>query len=101
MPLTAPTACACGIPLEPWEVDGICEGCIAQEGYVKAKELQARRRALGLSQNDLARRLSVTQQYISAAETIEGYANVRYDLALRCIEYEERVVKLPRKWTKP
>ena len=93
-------ACACGTPLEPWGVDGICEGCIAQEGYVEAKELQARRRALGLSQNDLARRLGVTQQHISSCEVSEGYARLWYDLALRCIEYEERVVKLPRKWTK-
>ena len=98
--MTTPTACACGIPLKPWEADCICEGCTAHGGYVEAKELQPRRRALGISQGDLAKRFGVTQQYISAAEISEGYANLRYDLALRCIEYEERVRQLPRKWTK-
>ena len=63
-------------------------------------ELRARRNALGLSQTDLARRFGVTQGHISRAELEADYARAWYDLALRCIEYEERVRKLPRKWTR-
>ena len=63
-------------------------------------ELLARRQALDLSQTDLAKRLGVSRPYISLAESKPGYARLWYDLALRCIEYEERVRKLPRKWTR-
>ena len=63
-------------------------------------ELRARREALGLSQAGMAKRLGVTQQHVSAVETKPGYARPWYDLALRCIEYEERIRKLPRKWTR-
>ncbi len=63
-------------------------------------ELRARRQALDLSQSNLAKRFGVTRSYISHAEAAEDYARSWYDLALRCIEYEERVRKLPRKWTR-
>lgn len=98
VPVTA-AACACGSPLEPWEVRGVCYGCDQGEN-TRPGDLRARREALGLSQAKLARRLGVTQPYISAAESSEGYANLRYDLALRCIEYEARTVKLPSKRTR-
>ena len=63
-------------------------------------ELLARRHALDLSQTKLARRFGVDRSYISHAESKPGDARAWYDLALRCIEYEERVRKLPRKWTR-
>ena len=89
------TPCPCVIVLEPWEVAGYCAPCL--ENPVNPEALKARRLALQLSQDQLASLLGVTQQYISAAETLEPYARPWYDLALRCMEYEERIEKLPRK----
>ena len=63
-------------------------------------KLLARRQALDLSQTDVAKRLGVDRSYISHVESKPGYARLWYDLALRCVEYEERVRKLPRKWTR-
>ncbi|MDH5279567.1 MAG: helix-turn-helix domain-containing protein [Thermoleophilia bacterium] len=65
------------------------------------EELKARRARLELSQGTLAKRLGVDRSYIAHAENDEGFARPWYHLALLAIEYEERLVPLPRKWTKP
>ena len=59
--------------------------------------LKERRVRLGYKQSELAEEFGVSQQYISAAERIDGYARAWYDLALKCLEYERRLEKLPRK----
>jgi hypothetical protein len=78
---------------------GTSQGKVGED--MTPTDLRARRLRLALSQTRLAKYFGVGQPYISYAETVEGYARPWYDLGLRCIEYEERVRKLPRKWTKP
>lgn len=60
-------------------------------------ELRERRRALSLSQGQLARSFGVGERTVSRWETGALDIPVHVDLSLRCLEYEAGLRRVPKR----